>query len=784
MKFLKSFFKPEHEKILDSIRPVVAIINNFEEYVSSLSNEDLKAKTTEFRERLAQGEDFDKNILPEAIAVVREAAKRTLNMRHFDVQIIGGIVLYQGSIAEMRTGEGKTLVATIPAYLEALKGNGIHVVTVNDYLAKRDAEQMGQVYSALGLSVGIINSNQVSYIYDSSAATQLDNEADKEGYFKVYEEFLKDCSRKEAYACDITYGTNHEYGFDYLRDNTVIKIEDKVQRSHNFALVDEADSILIDEARVPLILSGQADDAEELYKVASRVASILAVDTDFKLDEKLKAIQINKVGIEKIEQELGLDNLYTAENMKFVHHIETAIKARYLYKSDIDYVVKNGEVMIVDSFTGRLQEGRRWSDGLHQAIEAKEGVEIQAESRTLASITYQNYFKLYKKLSGMTGTALTSKEEFARVYDLDVVPVPTHRPIARVDLPDLIFLDIDAKYNSIVEHVKKLHMSGQPVLIGTVAIEKNELLSKYLAKAGVRHTVLNAKNHEAEGLVIAEAGKKGTVTIATNMAGRGVDIKLGGPFATKEEAEEIRNLGGLFVLGTERHEARRIDNQLRGRTGRQGDPGVTQFYVSLDDDLMRIFGGDKVKELAKSLGVADSTEPVSLGFLSSRLEDAQDRVEGFHFDSRKHILEYDDIASHHRTLIYKRRDGILSRNEEILNEILAEAKKRFPEAEEGMDAKQADLDPENYYNIVGRVALYSLDRLWSEHLDLLDQSRQSAGLRSYGQREPVVEYKKESIRLFRELESAWYGQIAEILAHLDIDAIKEQKARVLTPLIN
>ncbi|HEY1041618.1 MAG TPA: preprotein translocase subunit SecA [Candidatus Paceibacterota bacterium] len=782
MNFLTSLFKPEHERILAKIRPIVTLVNNFEESIQKLTDEELKSKTTEFKDRLSRGEDFDK-LMPEAIAVVREAAKRTLNMRHFDVQVIGGIVLFKGMIAEMRTGEGKTLVATIPVYLAALQGQGAHVVTVNDYLAKRDGEQMGQVYNALGLSVGIINSNQVSYMYDPSAK-QLDNEADTAGYYKVYEEFLKPCTRKEAYACDITYGTNHEYGFDYLRDNTVIRIEDKVQRVHAFALVDEADSILIDEARVPLILSGQADDAAELYKVASRIASILSPEDDFKLDEKLKAIQVTKQGIAKIEKELGLDNLYTAENMKYVHHVETAIKARHLYKNDIDYVVRNGEVMIVDPFTGRLQEGRRWSDGLHQSIEAKEGVEIQSESRTLASITYQNYFKLYKKLAGMTGTAMTSKEEFARVYNLDVVPIPTHRPIARVDLSDLIFIDIKAKYNAIVEHIKEIHKTGQPILIGTVAIEKNELLSQYLTRAGVRHTVLNAKNHEAEGLVIAEAGKRGSVTIATNMAGRGVDIKLGGPQATQEEADEIRALGGLFVLGTERHEARRIDNQLRGRTGRQGDPGKTQFYVSLDDDLMRIFGGDKVKELAKSLGVADSTEPVSLGFLSSRLEDAQDRVEGFHFDSRKHILEYDDVASYHRTLIYKRRDGILSRDEAILNEIVEETKSRYPDAGEAIDAKRSELDETQYKDIIGRVALFALDRLWSEHLDLLEQSKQSAGLRSYGQREPVVEYKKESIRLFKELENAWYGQIAEILGNLDTKAIKEQQPTVTTARIS
>lgn len=782
MNFLTSLFKPEHERILAKIRPIVTLVNNFEEKISQLSDEELKGKTAEFKDRLKNGEDFDK-LMPEAIAVVREAAKRTLNMRHFDVQIIGGIVLFKGMVAEMRTGEGKTLVATIPVYLAALQGEGAHVVTVNDYLAKRDGEQMGQVYNALGLSVGIINSGQVSYMYDASAK-QLDNEADATGYYKVFEEFLKPCTRKEAYACDITYGTNHEYGFDYLRDNTVVRIEDKVQRVHAFALVDEADSILIDEARVPLILSGQADDAAELYKVASRIASILSEENDFKVDEKLKAIQVTKEGIAKIEKELGLDNLYTAENMKYVHHVETAIKARYLYKNDIDYVVRNGEVMIVDPFTGRLQEGRRWSDGLHQAIEAKEGVAIQSESRTLASITYQNYFKLYKKLAGMTGTAMTSKEEFARVYNLDVVPIPTHRPIARVDLDDLIFIDIKAKYNAIVEHIKEIHKTGQPILIGTVAIEKNELLSQYLTRAGVRHTVLNAKNHEAEGLVIAEAGKRGSVTIATNMAGRGVDIKLGGPQATQEEADEIRALGGLFVLGTERHEARRIDNQLRGRTGRQGDPGKTQFYVSLDDDLMRIFGGDKVKEMAKTLGVADSAEPVSLGFLSSRLEDAQDRVEGFHFDSRKHILEYDDVASYHRTLIYKRRDGILSRDEAILNEIVDETKLRYPDAGEAIDQKRTELEEDRYKDIIGRVALFALDRLWSEHLDLLEQSKQSAGLRSYGQREPVVEYKKESIRLFKELENAWYGQIAEILGNLDTKAIKEQQPIVTTARIS
>ena len=580
---------------------------------------------------------------------MREASSRVLGIRHYDVQLIGGMALHANNIAEMRTGEGKTLMATLPAYLNALTEKGVHVVTVNDYLSRRDAVWMGPLFSALGLSIGVVNSQNTSYVYDPSHQSHVSEETDL-GSFKVQYEFLRPCTRREAYACDITYGTNNEFGFDFLRDNLANNINDLVQRGHNYAIVDEVDSILIDESRTPLIISSQAEDSEDLYYTFADISKQLQKGDDYTVDEKLRAISLTDGGITKAEELLGISNIYTEKGIKYVHHLETAVRARALYENNKDYVVKDGEVIIVDSFTGRLQPGRRWSEGLHQAIEAKEGVKIEKETRAVASITFQNYFRFYEKLSGMTGTADTSKEEFHKVYGLDVVVIPTHRPINRLDLNDLIYQSEKGKWLAITEQVKNIHKSGQPVLIGTVSIEKNELLSAYLTQAGVPHTVLNAKNHEREGEIIANAGRKGAVTVATNMAGRGVDIKLGGVPFNEEHYEEVKALGGLFVLGTERHEARRIDNQLRGRAGRQGDPGTTQFYVSLEDDLMRIFGSDRMKNMMGRFGIPED-QPIENRFISNALENAQAKIEGFHFDSRKHTLEYDNVMNHQRNVV-------------------------------------------------------------------------------------------------------------------------------------
>src|SRR3989339_138294 len=606
MSLLTKIFGDPNLKVLKDLQPTVDKINGLEEGMKSLTDEALKNKTIEFKDRLDKGETVD-DLLPEAFAVVREASIRATGMRHFDVQLVGGIVLHQGKIAEMRTGEGKTLVATLPVYLNALEGKGVHVVTVNDYLSRRDAVWMGQVYSALGLSIGIINSEQ-SYLYDSTH-TELDKERDEEGSYKIVDEFLRPCTRKEAYGADITYGTNNEFGFDYLRDNIEYRKEQIRQREYNFAIVDEIDSILIDEARTPLIISTPTTDSEDLYAQFAKIATKMIRDTDFEVEEKFKAVTLTDAGVEKAEKILGIENIYTEKGIKFVHHLETAVRAKALFNANKEYVVKEGEIIIVDEFTGRLQPGRRWSEGLHQAIEAKEGLKVQKESRTYASITFQNYFRLYKKLSGMTGTAHSSSEEFYKVYGLETVVIPTHQDIQRKDQDDLIFQTETGKFKALAKKVKELNKTGQPVLIGTVSIDKNELLSQYLKAEGIKHELLNAKNHENEGEIIAQAGEKGRVTVATNMAGRGVDIKLGGIPMTPEKYKEVKSLGGLFVVGTERHEARRIDNQLRGRSGRQGDPGETQFFVSLEDSLMRIFAPDSIKGLMGRFGIAED-EPM------------------------------------------------------------------------------------------------------------------------------------------------------------------------------
>lgn len=747
-------------------------INAQSEEVSALSDDEIRQRFSEYRQQVADGTSLDDVLVP-VFALVREAATRTVQLRPYDVQLVGGIVLHRGQIAEMRTGEGKTLVATLPVALNALNGKGVHVITVNDYLAKRDAQWMGQVYDFLGLSVAIINSNRVSYIYDSSHE-ELDDERDEMGSFKVYEQFLRPCSRAEAYQADIVYGTNNEFGFDYLRDNTQQQPAGIVQREHAYAVVDEIDSILVDEARVPLILSAAAADAEGLYKSMRQVAGRLEPETDYTVDEKLKAIQLTDEGIRKAEQLLKIDNIYTAENMKLVHHLETAVRATALFQRDTDYVVREGQVIIVDPFTGRMQEGRRWSDGLHQAVEAKEGVTIQQESKTLASITYQNYFKFYQKLSGMTGTAVTSAEEFDKVYGLEVVVIPTHKPIARIDHTDLIFQTRAGKLEALTARVKEIHETGQPILIGTVSIEDNEALSAQLTLAGVTHQVLNAKQHEAEGMIVAQAGAKGAVTIATNMAGRGVDIKLGGNPTTPADEAEIKELGGLFVIGTERHESRRIDNQLRGRAGRQGDPGATQFLVSMDDNLMRVFGGDRVKSMMGTLGIPEN-EPITNKFISRQLEKAQERIEGFHFDARKHTLEYDDILAYHRNLIYTRRRRILFDDKEFITDIYNQAEEYSPELREQIIAKKTEMGEEQFDKVVKRVALHVIDRLWMEHLEVMEGTRRSVNLRAYGQREPLVEYKKESLRLFQELEDQLRVRLANILARIDVQAVSREQ---------
>lgn len=785
MAILSKIFGDTSSKWISSTGKTVQKINDLEANVAALLPEDFPKKTAEFKERILGGEAAD-SVLPEAFALVREAAKRNLGERHYDVQLVGGLALHQGKIAEMKTGEGKTLVATLPAYLNALDGCGVHIVTVNDYLARRDAVLMGQIYNYLGLSVGVINSQNISYIYDPKHKEE-DRERDTVGEFKILYDFLKPATRKEAYAADITYGTNHEFGFDYLRDNLATLKEQLVQREHNYAIVDEVDSILIDEARTPLIISSQAADSENLYTKFYQIARQLKRDEDYTVDEKLRAIQMTDAGITKAEGLLGLENIYTEKGIKYVHHLETAVKAQALFERDKDYVVKparaggEGEVIIVDPFTGRLQPGRRWSEGIHQAIEAKEGVKIERETRTSGSITFQNYFRFYKKLSGMTGTAATSAEEFLKVYGIDVIEIPTNKPVVRKDLPDLIYQTEKGKFKAIAKKVKELNERGQPVLIGTISIEKNELLSVYLRQEGVQHTILNAKNHEREGEIIAQAGKRGAVTIATNMAGRGIDIKLGGNPIVPEEYEFVKSAGGLFVLGTERHEARRIDNQLRGRSGRQGDPGETQFFVSLEDDLMRIFGAERLKSMMGRFGIPED-QPIENRFISKTLENAQAKIEGFHFDARKHTLEYDDVMNHQRQIIYSRRQMMLFADREGIDEILNRITEQRPEfatiVKEKMLALRSSSEgggDEAFYETVRRIMLYATDALWMEHLEAMDYLRSSVNLRAYGQREPIVEYKKDGLQMFKEMEAAFEEQVVTLITNINIEQAKNAK---------
>ena len=782
MALLEQIFGSKSTRAVKSLAPIVAEINRVEAELASLSPGELLERMALLKQKLSEGSSLDELVVP-AFALVREASKRTLGQRHFDVQLMGGIVMHQGGIAEMKTGEGKTLVATLPACLNALTGKGAHIVTVNDYLARRDAVWMGQIYHALGLSVGVVT-QAGSYRYTAPPSAD-DAERDTSGAYHIEHEFLVACTKREAYACDVTYGTNNEYGFDYLRDNIAFRPEDLAQREYAYAIVDEIDSILIDEARTPLIISAPSQESEALYHTFARIATTLTLGEDYTVDEKAKAILVTDQGISRAEKLLGVGNIYTEHGVKYVHHLETAIRAKALYERDREYVVGNDGVVIVDEFTGRLQPGRRWSEGLHQAIEAKEGVAVQRESRTVASITFQNYFRMYTKLSGMTGTAATSAEEFRKVYGLEVLSIPSNAKIARVDLPDQIFKNERGKVTAVVRRVRELHEKGQPVLVGSISIEKNEIFSNYLNKEGIPHQVLNAKNHEREGEIIADAGRKGSVVIATNMAGRGVDIKLGGAQATKEEYEEVKALGGLFVLGTERHEARRIDNQLRGRAGRQGDPGATQFFISMEDELARVFGPgrERIKAIYDRFGVAED-EPMEARMITRIIENAQNKIEGLNFDARKHVLEYDDVMNHQRGIMYVRRRKLLIGNQEYMAEFADRLKDHASTTGEAseiasvVETKEQELGREMFLQAVRQLALQTLDTLWMEHLEAMDYLRGSVNLRAYGQRDPLVEYKREGLRLYKDLEFSLFDTIFKHLERVAPAAV------AFTPVID
>jgi preprotein translocase subunit SecA len=783
MSFIAKLFPDESKKTIKSLTPLVDKVFSYEDELKGIDAEALKARSLSLKARVMKdleglkGDELKvkekkvlEEVLPEAFALVRESSRRTLKMMHYRVQVIGGILLHRGHIAEMRTGEGKTLVATLPAYLNALTGRGVHIVTVNDYLSRRDAVWMGQVYDALGLSSAVIN-HQSSFLYDSTHLSPEENKEDdtvrdEVGSYKVVYDFLKPCNRQEAYRADITYGTNNEFGFDYLRDNIGYDKGAITQHTHHYAIVDEIDSILIDEARTPLIISAPSQESSDMYMKFAQVADSLVEGDDYTVDEKQRAIALTEEGINKAESALNISNIYSIEGMKYVHHLETAVKAKALFLREREYVVRDGEVIIVDEFTGRMQPGRRWSDGIHQAVEAKEGVKIEQESRTLASITFQNYFRFYEKLAGMTGTAETSKEEFYKVYGLVVTPIPTHNPIHRLDHSDFIFQTEKGKWQALSKKVKELHEKGQPVLIGTISIEKNEEVSKYLEREHIPHTILNAKNHEKEGEIIAAAGKKSAVTIATNMAGRGVDIKLGGPQATEAEREEVLALGGLFVIGTERHEARRIDNQLRGRSGRQGDVGETQFYVSLEDDLMRVFGSQNIKNMMGRFGIPED-EPISSKLVSRALEGAQEKIEGFHFDTRKHTLQYDDVLNQQRTSIYGKRRKILFEDEAFVDEVLAELVAQKEGLDEVLKDKEEKYGRDAVRHIFRIMMLQIIDTLWMDHLDAMEHLRSSVNLRAYGQRDPLVEYKKEGLRMFRGLEASLRAELTTFIENLD-----------------
>lgn len=849
MSIFNKIFGDSNRRVIDELLPIVTQINELENSVANLTNEQLQNKTTEFKKivaeelktheaefealeksisLLATPEEREKEkvklresrnlifqkILPEALAVIREAIRRTVNQRAFDVQLMAAIVLHQGKISEQKTGEGKTLSAVLAAYLNALENKGVHIITVNDYLAKRDAGWYGVALTTLGLKVSCITHEQAFSLDLSYRASDVEDE-------KL--QHLRLISRKEAYAADITYGTNNEFGFDYLRDNMVPSLEYMVQRPLHFAIVDEVDSILIDEARTPLIISAPAEESTNKYRQFAQLITLLEENNDYNIDEKMRAATLTEAGISKMEKALNLKNIYEAGGIETVHHLEQALKAQALFKKDRDYVVKDGEVVIVDEFTGRLMFGRRYSEGLHQAIEAKENVDIKQESQTMATITFQNYFRLYKKLAGMTGTAATEAEEFHKIYGLEVVIMPTNKPLIREDKTDSIYKTTMGKYQAIIREIKVRHELGQPILVGTISIEKNELLSQLLERDGIPHNLLNAKNHEKEAQIISQAGRLGAVTVATNMAGRGVDIILGGNPPNKEEQDKVKKLGGLHVLGTERHEARRIDNQLRGRSGRQGDQGSSQFFVSMDDDLMRIFGSDRIKGMMDRLGLPEDM-PIENSLISKSIESAQKKVEGHNFDIRKHLVEYDDVINKHREVIYKKRFEILKSGEstssgkddvlrtkimELIEDEIEQivsfhtsaddestwnideiyqvvdtifpvdiqSRVRMEDVRQSAGDKKQDAESRtqliNYlvklanvaYDNIARkindplmlktiekaVYLRAIDTLWIEHLDLIDHLRQGIGLRGYGQRDPLIEYKKEAFRLFNDL---------------------------------
>ncbi len=795
------------KRFVKKLKPTLEVINSLEEKYKAFSDEQLRGVTVQFRQDLVAGKTLD-DLLPQAFAAVREAGQRALGMRHYDVQMYSGMVLHQGNIAEQKTGEGKTLAATLPLYLNALESKGVHLVTVNDYLSRRDCGWMAPLYHALGMSVGVII-HQQAFVYDPEYTD--DNVQDSRLAH------LKPIPRKAAYDADITYGTNNEFGFDYLRDNMVQSVDQLAQRGLHYAIVDEVDSILIDEARTPLIISAPDMESTDKYAQFAKLVVRLESDTDYNVDEKMRATTLTEAGVTKMEKWLGVENMYTDIGISDVHHIEQALRAHALFGRDKDYVVKDGEVIIVDEFTGRMMFGRRYSEGLHQAIEAKEGVTIQRESKTLATITFQNYFRMFKKLAGMTGTAETEKEEFLKIYGLDVVAIPTNKLVVRHDRTDRIYKNEAGKFQAVVAEIKTRHEKGQPVLIGTISIEKNEMLSTLLSREGISHELLNAKQHEREAQVIAQAGRVGAVTVATNMAGRGVDIKLGGDPVDPAEEQKVKDAGGLMIIGTERHEARRIDNQLRGRGGRQGDPGESQFYVSTDDDLMRIFGASRIKKVMETLKVPDDM-PIENGLISKSLETAQKKVEGHNFDTRKHLVEYDDVLNKQRTITYKRRlellngGGLKDRTitliqEEIedvvgfhtqesdesiwdLKEIYEVVSTIFaiPESarimlkeiraqagSEGQDASsrekligylfklaveqynrleteiiKASGDEQAMRKVEKGILLRSIDLLWIEHLEALQHLRTGIGLRGYGQRDPLIEYQKESYTLYRE----------------------------------
>jgi preprotein translocase subunit SecA len=808
---LKKIFGTKHEREMKSIRPVVDKINAMEDAMKALSDEQLKAKTPEFQQRLKNGETVDA-ILPEAFAVCREASLRVLGMRHYDVQLIGGYVLNRGSIAEMRTGEGKTLVATLPIYLNALTGLGAHVVSVNDYLVKRDAEWMGRLYTWLGLTVGVI-------VHD-----------------------LSDQQRRDAYACDVTYCTNNELGFDYLRDNMKYELSEMTQRPFNFAIVDECDSILIDEARTPLIISGPAESSTDKYYVVNKVIPHLKRDVHFTMEEKTKTASLTEEGNTKVEELLEIGNLFDPEHIELLHHIYQGLKAHHLYRRDVEYMIQGGEVVIVDEFTGRLMPGRRWSDGLHQAIEAKEGVEVKNENQTLATITFQNFFRMYKKLAGMTGTADTEAVEFKKIYNLDVSVIPTNKPIRRIDEDDLVYKTENAKFNAIIEDVKGRHEKGQPVLIGTASIEKSELLHEALKRQNVRHDVLNAKHHEREAEIISQAGRKAAITIATNMAGRGTDIVLGGnaeAMAKREtgaeagpeyeaaykkfkqqcdlEKVDVLEAGGLYIVGTERHESRRIDNQLRGRSGRQGDPGESKFYLSLEDNLMRIFNGEMIQKIMNRLNVPDD-EPIVAGMVSRSIEGAQRKVEGHNFDIRKHLLDYDDVMNQQRTIIYGMRKQIMEGKniDRTVLDFLGDVTSNLLDVHVPHDGKKENwsldalntaltqqfglkidfsgaetLDSEKITEVVSKavkevfdrqkasvgqffeqvqkmILLQSIDQRWKDHLARIDQLKEGIGLRGYSGKDPVIEYKKEAFSAFDMLHQQIKAEAIEKMLKVQI----------------